>query len=376
MGTGTIPRHLIEKVTKRQAGIPNVADQIIVKHTSGGLSRIALKVYEQGWRKFTGKKIDIFWPDEEPDEKVYSEGVTRTQASDGGMAMLTFTPLNGMTKVVDSFLSPDPGDTPKSVTQMNIHDCVGGTWPEETPWAGETWTGHYTPEQIPGIIAAWPAHMRRTRALGVPMMGEGMVFQVDEDSLRVPPFQIPKHWPRVCGIDFGIDHPFAAAWVAHDRENDITYLYDTYRVSGATPALHAAAIKPRGLWIPVAWPHDGINREKSGEQVVNLYKKQGLNMMANTARYKNDKGGRQDREPGVVDLFERMLTGRFKVFSSCEAFFEEMRTYHRKDGKIVPVKDDLISANHYAHMELRHAMLEMMPVGRNARTQRGLRQYG
>ena len=51
-------------------------------------------------------------------------------------------------------------------------------------------------------------------------------------------------------------------------------------------------------------------------------------------------------------------TGRIKVFRTCKNFLEERRTYHRKDGKIVDIRDDAISAVRYAHMMLRHARTE------------------
>jgi hypothetical protein len=38
------------------------------------------------------------------------------------------------------------------------------------------------------------------------------------------------------------------------------------------------------------------------------------------------------------------------------SFFEEFRLYHRKDGCVVKVGDDLISATRYGIMELRSAM--------------------
>ena len=50
-----------------------------------------------------------------------------------------------------------------------------------------------------------------------------------------------------------------------------------------------------------------------------------------------------------------METGRFKVFSTCPEFFEEFRLYHRKDGKIVKERDDVISAVRYAVMMKRFA---------------------
>ena len=50
-----------------------------------------------------------------------------------------------------------------------------------------------------------------------------------------------------------------------------------------------------------------------------------------------------------------MQSGRFKVFSHLNSWFEEFRMYHRKDGKVVPLKDDLMSATRYATQSVRNA---------------------
>ena len=63
-------------------------------------------------------------------------------------------------------------------------------------------------------------------------------------------------------------------------------------------------------------------------------------------------------------MLDRMQTGRFKVFSNLDAWFEEFRLYHRKDGKIVKVDDDLISACRYGQMMLRHAITKPAPQRR------------
>jgi hypothetical protein len=60
-------------------------------------------------------------------------------------------------------------------------------------------------------------------------------------------------------------------------------------------------------------------------------------------------------EAGVLEMLERMQTGRWKVFSSCGAWLEEFRLYHREAGRIVKVNDDLISASRYACMMRRFA---------------------
>jgi hypothetical protein len=68
--------------------------------------------------------------------------------------------------------------------------------------------------------------------------------------------------------------------------------------------------------------------------------------------------GGNSREAAILSMYERFETGRIKVFRTCKNFLEERRTYHRKDGKIVDIRDDVISAVRYAHMMLRHARTE------------------
>jgi phage terminase large subunit-like protein len=73
-------------------------DTILVKHVSGGTSRIRLKYFEQGRQKWQGETLDWVWFDEEPPEDIYTEGMTRTNAT-GGIVWTTFTPLLGMSTV-------------------------------------------------------------------------------------------------------------------------------------------------------------------------------------------------------------------------------------------------------------------------------------
>ena len=61
-------------------------------------------------------------------------------------------------------------------------------------------------------------------------------------------------------------------------------------------------------------------------------------------------------EAGVLEMLDRMQTGRWKVFSHLSDWFEEFRMYHRKDGKIVKEMDDLLSSSRYAMMMKRFAI--------------------
>lgn len=104
MGTGLIPGDnlLVERCTRKQ-GIPEALESIAVAHVSGGTSVLKLRSYEQGRKIFQGTEEDWIWFDEECPSDVYEEALIRTMTTHG-LTVLTFTPLNGLTELVTSFM--------------------------------------------------------------------------------------------------------------------------------------------------------------------------------------------------------------------------------------------------------------------------------
>lgn len=213
---------------------------------------------------------------------------------------------------------------------------------------------HYTPERRKEIVDGYLPHEREARAKGIPVLGSGRIFPIVEASITVDPFPIPAHWPQINGVDFGYDHPFGATNCAWDRDADCFYICKEYRQREATPLIHSGAIKPWGEWIPTAWPHDGLQHDKGGscEELASQYRNLGLNMLPERATFEDGGNG---VEAGLLDMLQRMQTGRWKVFSTCGSWFSEFRLYHRKDGQIVKINDDLLSASRYALMMKRAA---------------------
>lgn len=339
-GTGAIPGDDIIGHSRASHGVTDLLDTIRVRHVSGGSSSIAIKFYEKGRERWQGETIDFAWEDEEPQPDIYSEGLTRTNAT-GGMVFLTCTPLLGMTEVIRRFLqgnSPDRG-----VTRMTIDDAE-----------------HYTKEERERIIRSYPAHEQEARVNGIPMLGSGRVFPIVEEAIREQQVQVPDHWARIVGLDIGWDHPTAAVWMAHDRDTDTVHVTDCYRVREETPVVHSAAIMARGKWIPVAWPHDGLQHDKgSGVELAQQYKNQGVAMLGERATFDDGSNG---VEAGVIKMLDRMKTGRLKVAAHLNDWWEEFRLYHRKDGVLVKEADDLMSATRYGLMMLRHAAAKPQPV--------------
>ena len=198
LGTGAIPKDAIkEKSLKR--GVADALDTMVIRFGGGGdvqagESLLGFKSYDQGREKFQAETLQFVWLDEEPDDDIYTESLTRTNATDG-IVYMTFTPLKGMTNTVKRFLVDKMPGT--HVTTMTINDAE-----------------HYTPEQRKAIIASYPAHERDARTKGIPSLGSGRIFAIDEESIKVDAFPIPTHWAQLGGVDFGWDHPSAAVRMA------------------------------------------------------------------------------------------------------------------------------------------------------------------
>jgi phage terminase large subunit-like protein len=114
-GTGMIPGDDLIGWARASVGVPNLLDHIRVQHyrnvgteaeprwEKDGVSVLIFKSYDQGRAKWQGATLDFVWFDEEPPIDVYIEGLSRTNAT-GGMVFLTFTPLKGLTEVVQMFI--------------------------------------------------------------------------------------------------------------------------------------------------------------------------------------------------------------------------------------------------------------------------------
>ena len=342
-GTGTIPLNLIVD-TVRKAGVPNALNSVVVKHASGGNSRIGFKAYEMGKEKWMGESIDVIWLDEEPPPSIYSQALTRT-ADKGGIVYMTFTPESGMTETVAQFVNK----------LKDGQALFTATW-DDAP--------HMTKEVRDQILQALPPHERKMREKGIPQLGSGLVFPINEDDIICDPIDIPIHWPRLCGLDFGWDHPTASVWTAWDRDSDIVYIYDSYSLRQETVPVHASAIKSRGKWIPVIWPMDGRQADKgSGKNLTEQYRQEGVNMTREhfsnpPSQGQKEGSGGNSVEAGVMEILTRMQTKRLKIFRNQGKLLEELRMYHRKDGKIVPANDDVISAMRYCVKSLRKARIK------------------
>lgn len=325
-GSGMLPKETIHDLKTRR-NVPDAIEIIYVKHISGGISTIVLKTYEQGRVTWQGADVDWIWIDEECPEDVYGEALIRLMNTKG-IIFTTFTPLQGLTELVVQFLD----NSQETDSEYPVHVTTCG-W-KEVP--------HLTEEEKARMLARTPPNLREARANGVPTVGSGLIYPMEQDAYTVSDFPLPRHFKKAYGFDVGWNNT-AAVWGAWDKDNDIIYIYSDYKRGGVEgedmPLIHAEGIKSRGSWIKGTIDPASRGRNQSdGSKLFETYKKHGLKLIP----------AMNAVEAGILNVWERLSTGKLKIFKSCSATLREMSLYHRDEkGAIVKKNDHCADALRY-----------------------------
>jgi len=210
--------------------------------------------------------------------------------------------------------------------------CVQASW-DDVP--------HLSEAVKTELLGSMEPHTREARSKGIPVLGAGVIYPVPESVVVCDPFDMPEFWPRAYGLDVGWNRT-AAVWGAWDRPSDTVYIYSEHYMGQAAPAVHASAISSRGPWIPGAIdPASAGASQTDGRKLRQEYMALGLHLVdADNAV-----------EAGIHACYQRMVSGRLKVFSTCRNWLSEFRIYRRdENGKIVKDNDHLMDATRYLIM--------------------------
>ena len=200
---------------------------------------------------------------------------------------------------------------------------------------------HLSARQKAELLASIPLYQRDARSKGIPQLGSGAIYPVPESDILCDPIEFPVWWPRAYGLDVGWNRT-AAIWGCRDPDADIVYLYSEYYRSLAEPAVHVTSINARGKWIPgVIDPASRGRSQHDGHQLLQSYIDLGLDLaMADNAV-----------ETGLFEVYQRLSTGRLKVFRTLTNFLMEYRLYRRDErGHVVKTFDHLMDASRYLVM--------------------------
>lgn len=320
-------------------GTPGAMRTIRVKHVNG-VSRVQFWSYSQGQHALMGDSVDWFHIDEEPkDQTIHPQVLVRTATGDkgdGGRGILTFTPENGRTELVMKFM-----DDPSSSQYF-----MQKGW-DDAP--------HLSESVKKSLLESFPEHQRDMRSKGVPMLGHGRIYDFSEEFLTCEPFKIPEHFRVIDGMDFGWDHPQARVRLVFNPDTDEHFVTHVWKESHCTPDQARGSVRAWAFDCPTAWPHDGLNSEKSsGEQQKKAYVDAGFNLVSKHATW-ND--GSNSVEAGLYEIRDLISKGLLKVFRGLRPLLDEILQYHRdQKGRIVKNRDDALDAMRYAYMMKRFAI--------------------
>ena len=113
------------------------------------------------------------------------------------------------------------------------------------------------------------------------------------------------------------------------------YLYSEYW-GDADPAVHVAAIRARAEWIPGLIDPAANGRDRSdGVRLSQMYRNLGLHLQHIDNSVKS----------GILEVSQRMRSGRLKVFPSLAKYLGDRRLYRRDENdQVVRDRDNLQDA--------------------------------
>ncbi len=348
-GSGYLPADTFnaqDDIKRLSGGITNQIDFFKVKHHGldgkfNGYSKCYVFSYSTGWQRLQGYTLHWIGIDEEPPFPVYDEFSARLNATNGYMD-ISMTPLQGETQLYLMFEESNDSDA-RYLLNYDIDDA-----------------GHMSDDDKKRLIGKYENHpLAEARLYGRPVRGAGLIYTTPDELLYIEDFQIPEHWEKIIGLDF--PHSvgnYAAAKLAYDPDNDVIYMVGEYKEDNKESTHYAhRTICMGGDRIPCAWPHDAGRGFTDGSTVAERYKDLGLNMLKEFSHYVNPEGKKTFAVMQVIEeICDRMNSGRFRVFMTCQEFMKEKRRYKHDNGKVAKRQDDhIIDAMHKAVMMLRFA---------------------
>ena len=349
-GTGMIPKDRIGKVIMRP-GVPGGVDTIEVLNDYGDPSLAGFKSYDQRIDAFTGTANDWHWNDEEPPFLIHNEAFTRLMTTNG-VLINTVTPIAGLTPYLLSFeKQADMLGGAERTVALNEEELaewhknprtkavVAAGW-GDAPWLSE--------QAKADLLADTPPYLKEARMTGKPSLGSGSVYPIDLQSVLCEneDFKPSKAYRFIYGIDVGWNKT-GIVWLALDPDTDILYAYDEYYMGEQRPEVHALAVKGKGSWMPgVIDPASRGKSQIDGNKLITLYIEAGLKICP----------AQNAVEAGIMDVYQRLSSGRLKILKKCRNLQAEYMTYKRDmNGKVVKENDHLLDALRYGVVELRRA---------------------
>ncbi len=208
---------------------------------------------------------------------------------------------------------------PKEMEPLRPQFCFIQSLPSDNPKLSQTYWDD---------LNTLPEDLRKAWVLGMWDVFEGQAFSSWGPQHIVDDFDIPDHWPRTVGIDWGYRDPFAVTYGAINPMNKQVVIYDEIYQSGLTDEEQARLIRmhSEGQFIRFYFADPSMWKAQTGTvtnitSTADIYLKNGIYLQ----RADNDRlsGKRKlDRlllntpygEPGIV--FQRKCKNTIRTLPS------------------------------------------------------------
>ena len=366
IGSGAIPRDCIvfETIRSDSANIIGVE----VKHKSGGISRLIFGNYTQEVRNMQGFKLDLVVFDEQPPDSMFSELVTRT-ATLQGQILCSFTPLKGLNGLVSKFWNREEGYEFVRVSWNDVDEYDG--------W-GLPFLLQSTRDQLERDFMPWE---REARIAGVPVMGQGAVFQLrnwptykgDEYD-----FKNDKNIYRVIALDLGlINDKTVISLMYWDHVEKIAYLHHQIIVKGieeANPINYINMLmRPEVFGCPIVLPADASTQGRytmSSQSIRELFEEYNLNVYERAIMNPPGPDGKVNNHKafGLNVMRQMMEVKSFMINENCVEFLREAQNYFVDEKGRYSDPDDCIDSARYALLGCLNDLAE--PVDNSVKTRK------
>lgn len=144
---------------------------------------------------------------------------------------------------------------------------------------------------------------------------EGAVFsEFDEKRHIVDPFDIPPHWVRYRGMDYGLNEPTTCLWAAIDEDEHV-YFYDEYGVRNTDIPMQVETILDRtgkdSIHTTLLDGRSAGVRQQTGSGLVTI---QSQYIMAGLPVIPSATGKAADVEAGIMRMKTLLAKGKFSIF--------------------------------------------------------------
>lgn len=151
----------------------------------------------------------------------------------------------------------------------------------------------------------------------------GLIYDCFEEQHIVKRFEIPDHWPRYLGLDFGGVNT-AGIFFARDPESKTYYAYREYKAGSRSAAEHAYHLLKEEPRVPTC-----VGGSKSEGQWRREFSKGGV-VNGESVRLVVNEPAVSEVEVGIDHVYAANKNNKIFYFEDLEGFLEEKSTYSRE----------------------------------------------